>query len=203
MPGSERPAVASLRATVAIPHGGDALLGPLRILKSQDQRTCARSGSTSVRTTTYGESQLKCSVLIADARADAIVFVLVHQANYGLVRLGGPECRERTTPHVVTRGRPMRYPVPYSPIGSSEMRETAEWRIEPGVDTYYAFAVSDARAGREFANHIDALPLRCSRSLRRGLENNALHRWLEEFAVLAERHAPHVGWRAITIKDVL
>jgi hypothetical protein len=197
------PAVATLHATVAIPHGGDALLGPLRILKSQDERTCARSGSTPMRTATYGESQPRCSVLIADARADAIVFVLVHQANYGLVRLGGPECRERTAPHVVTRGRPMRYPVPFSPIGSSEMRETAEWRIEPGVDTYYAFAVSNARAGREFANHIDALPLRCSQSLRRGLQNNALHRWLEEFAVLAERHAPHVGWRAIQIKDVL
>ena len=98
--------------------------------------------------------------------------------------------------------RVVRLPV-FSAIGSSEMRETAEWRIEPGVDTYYAFAVSNARAGREFANHIDALPLRCSRSLRRGLENNALHRWLEEFAVLAERHAPHVGWRAIQIKDVL
>jgi hypothetical protein len=203
-PDPQQPAVASLRATVAIPHGGgDALLGPLRILKSQDRRVCARSDSASMRTTNYGESEPQCSVLIADARADAIVFVFVHQANYGLVRLGGPECRERTAPHVVTQGRAMRYPVPFTAIGSSEMRETAEWRIAPGVDTYYAFAVSDARAGREFANHIDALPLRCSQSLRRGLENNALHRWLEEFAVLAERHAPHVGWRAIQVKDVL
>ena len=203
-PGPEPPAVASLRTTVAVPHGGgDALLGPLRILKSQDPRVCAGSGSTSVHATTYGESPPQCSVLIADARADAIVFVLVHQANHGLVRLGGPECRERTAPHVVTRGSPMRYPVPFSAIGSSEMRETAEWRVTPSVDTYYAFAVSNARAGREFANHIDALPLRCSPSLRRGLENNALHRWLEEFAVLAERHAQHVGWRAIQIKDVL
>jgi hypothetical protein len=97
----------------------------------------------------------------------------------------------------------MRYPVPFTAIGSSEMRETGAWRIAPGVDTYYAFAVTDARAAREFANHIDALPLRCSRSLRRGLENNALHLWLDEFAVLAARHAPHVGWRALEIKDVL
>ncbi len=203
-PDAELPAVAALRATLAIPHGGgDALLGPLRILKSQDRHVCARSGSTSMRTTTYGESEPQCSVLIADARADAVVFVLVHQANYGLVRLGGPECRERTAPQVVTQGKAMRYPVPFTAIGSGEMRETAEWRIAPGVDTYYAFAVSDARAARAFANHIDALPLRCSQSLRRGLENNALHRWLDEFAVLAERHAPHVGWRAIQIKDVL
>ena len=175
----------------------------MRILKSQDRQLCARSGTASMQTTTYGESQPQCSILIADTRADAIVFVLEHQANYGLVRLGDAACRERTSPHLVTRGTPMRYPVPFAAIGSSEMREVAEWQVMPGVDTYYAFAVSDARAARAFANHIDALPLRCGRSLRRGLEDNALHRWLDEFAVLAERHAPHVGWRAIAIKDVL
>jgi hypothetical protein len=204
LPDRGPPPAADIYATVDIPHGGgDALLGPMRLQKSQDHRTCARSGSTSVRASSYGDPQQQCSVLIAEARADAIVFVLAHQANYGLVRVGGPECRERTAPHVVTRGSAMRYPVPFAAIGSSEMRETAEWRAAPGVDTYYAFAVSNARAAREFANHIDALPLRCSQSLRRGLENNALHRWLEEFAVLAGRHAPHVGWRAIEIKDVL
>ena len=194
------------RKTIDVPHGGgDALLGPLRILKSQDRRLCARSGSgnASMPTTTYAESLPQCSVLIADTRADAIVFVLEHQANYGLVRLGDAACRERTSPHVVTRGTPMRYPVPFTTIGSSEMREIGEWQVAPGVDTYYAFAVSNASAARAFANHIDALPLRCGRSLRRGLENDALHRWLEEFAALAERHAPHVGWRAIAIKDVL
>ncbi len=199
----EMPAPAVPDATVDIPRGGEALLGPLRVLKSQDPRSCARPGDTSMRTTTYRESQSQCSVLIADVRADAIVFVLAHQANYGLVRLGGPDCRERTAPRVVTRGAPMRYPVPFTTIGSSEMRETGEWRIAPGIDTYYAFAVTDARVAREFANHIDALPLRCRRSLRKGLENNALHGWLEEFAVLAGRHARHVGWRALEIKDVL
>jgi hypothetical protein len=191
-------------ATVDIPHGGgDALLGPLRILKSQDDSACARSPSERIQTTSYGDSRNRCSVLIADTRADAIVFVLAHQASYGLVRLGGAGCRERTAPHVVTRGKPMRYPVPFAAIGRSEMRETGEWQVAPGVDTYYAFAVSDARAAREFANHIDALPLRCGASLRRGLQDEALHSWLQEFAVLAERHAPHIGWRAIEIKDVL
>ncbi len=190
--------------TVSVPHGGgDALLGPMRILKSQDRRICTRTADASIRATGYGESQKPCSVLVADSRADAIVFALQYQANFGLVRLGGPACRERTAPHVVTRGKPMRYPLPFTTIGSGEMREAREWQVSPGVDTYYAFAVSDTRAAREFANHIDTLPLRCSSSIRRGLENNALHRWLEEFAVLAERHARHVGWRAIEVKDVL
>ena len=190
--------------TVAIPHGGgDAPLGPLRILRSQDRHLCDGGSNAAVRPTNYGETQRQCSVLIADTRADAIVFVLEHQANHGLVRLGGAACRERTAPQVVTRSQPMRYPVPFTAIGNSEMREAKEWRIAPGIDTYYAFAVNDARAAREFANHIDALPLRCNGSIRRGLQNNALHRWLDEFAVLAERHARHVGWRAIEVKDVL
>ncbi len=203
-PSPRQPPAARPVATVSIPHGGgDALLGPMRLLKSQDRGICVLSGDTSVRATSYGESQRPCSVLVADTRADAIVFVLEYQANYGLVRLGGSACRERTAPHVVTRGEPMRYPVPFTTIGSSEIREIKEWRVSPAVDTYYAFAVSDSRAAREFANHIDSLPLRCNGSIRRGLENNALHRWLEAFAVLAERHARHVGWRAIEVKDVL
>ena len=190
--------------TMSVPHGGgDALLGPLRILKSQDQRICTRHGDASIQATSFGESQPPCSVLVADSRADAIVFVLEYQANYGLVRLGDSACRERTAPHVVTRGKPMRYPLPFTTMGNSEMREAREWQASPGVDTYYAFAVNDSRAAREFANHIDTLPLRCTGSIRRGLEDNALHRWLEKFAGLAERHARHVGWRAIEVKDVL
>jgi hypothetical protein len=198
------PAGGASRATVAIPHGGgDGLLGPIRILKSQDPGACAGPVEASLHTTTYARSQRQCSVLIADSHADAIVFVLEHQANYGLVRLGGTACRERTAAHVVTRGTPMRFTVPFAAIGSSEMREAREWRVMPGVDTYYAFAVSDSRAAREFANHIDVLPLRCQQSPRRGLDGVALERWLEGFAVLAERHARHVGWRAIEVKDVL
>ncbi len=198
------PARGAPRATVAVPHGGgNALLGPLRILKSQDPRVCAGPAQTSLHATTYSRPQRQCSVLVADAHADAIVFVLEHQANYGLVRLGGVACRERTAAHVVTRGTPMRYTVPFAAIGSSEMREAREWRVMPGVDTYYAFAVSDSRAAREFASHIDALPLRCQQSPRRGLDGGALQRWLEGFAELAEHHARHVSWRAIEVKDML
>jgi hypothetical protein len=190
--------------TVAVPHGaGDARLGPLRLLKSQDSRVCRIPAETSLHATTYARPAEQCSLLLADSLADAIVFVLEHQANYGLVRLGGAACRERTAAHVVTRGVPMRYPVPFVTIGRSEMRETEEWRVRPDVDTYYALAVSDSRAAREFANHIDELPLRCRQSPRRGLDGGALLVWLEGFAVLAERHARHVGWRALEVKDVL
>jgi hypothetical protein len=176
-------------ASISIPSASDdPLLGPLKIFESNSTAACGDTTNPDVRRTTYNAT---------------IVFVLEHQANHGMVRLGGPACRERTSPHVVTRGELMRYPIPYTSLGSSQSREAPEWLVSPGVDTYYAIAVSDARAARQFANHFDELPLRCSGSLRPGLTNNALHRWLDEFAMLAARHAGHVDWRAIEVKDVL
>ena len=191
-------------ATISIPSASDdPLLGPLRIFETNSTAACGNSASPDIRRTTYNASQRTCSLLAANTRRDAIVFVLEHQANYGMVRLGGPACRERTSPHVVTRGELMRYPIPYTSPVSSQSREIPEWLVSPDVDTYYAIAVTDARAARQFANHFDELPLRCSGSLRPGLTNNALHRWLDEFAMLAARHARHVDWRAIEVKDVL
>jgi hypothetical protein len=191
-------------ASISVPNADDdPLLGPLRIFDSNSAASCGDTASATVRRTNYNGSQGSCSLLAASTRHDAIVFVLEHQANHGLVRLGGPVCRERTSPHVVTRGQLMRYPIPYTSPGNSQARETPEWLVSPDVDTYYAFAVTDARAARQFANHFDQLPMRCNSSLRPGLTNNALHRWLDEFAVLAARHAGHVDWRAIEVKDVL
>jgi len=198
------PPASRMSASILVPSAGeDPLLGPLRIFESNGTADCGESANAAVRRTTYYGGQEACSLLAANTRRDAIVFVLEHQANYGLVRLGGPACRERTSPHVVTRGQLMRYPIPYTPRGSSQTREAPEWLVSPSVDTYYAFAVTDARAARLFANHFDQLPMRCNSSLRPGLTNNALHRWLDEFAVLAARHARHVDWRAIEVKDVL
>lgn len=206
VPESPKPSAPASRmsASISVPSAGDdPLLGPLRIFESNGSAACGESANAAVRRTTYYGGLETCSLLAANTRRDAIVFVLEHQANYGLVRLGGPACRERSSPHVVTRGQLMRYPIPYTSLGSSQTREAPEWLVSPGVDTYYAFAVTDARAARLFANHFDQLPMRCNSSLRPGLKNNALHRWLDEFAVLAARHARHVDWRAIEVKDVL
>jgi hypothetical protein len=188
--------------TVAIP-GDQSLLGPLRIFESQGKSACDEMPRNGLQPTRYASKQASCSLLAATAQQDAIVFVLAHQANYGLVRLGGETCRERTAPRLVIRGQLMRYPIPYVPVGRAQTRQVSEWLEMPDADTYYALAVSDARAARQLANHIDRLPLRCDDSLRPGLTNNALQRWLDEFTLLAARHARHVDWRAIEVKDVL
>jgi len=189
---------------VSIPSGsGTPVLGPLQILESKDPATCGREPGADLRRANFGDRGRRCSLLYASAHDDAIVFVVEHQANHGLVRLGDAPCRERTAAHVVTRGTAMRYPIPAANVGVRETRAAGQWLLEPGVDTYYALAVSDAGAARQFANLIDELPLRCGTTVRPGLTNNALQRWLDEFALLAARHARHVDWRAIEVKDVL
>ena len=97
----------------------------------------------------------------------------------------------------------MQFPIPYKPIGSSDTRETDEWFVSPGAETYYAIAVTDARAARRLANHLDKLPMRCTGAVRIGLKDRALNNWLDEFALLAERSPQQVDWRAIEVRDVL
>jgi hypothetical protein len=192
------------RSIASVPMPGDqSLLSPLRIFETNAGTVCGPVPRSGLQPTRYGSGQVSCSLLAATAQRDVLVFILEHQANYGLMRLGGEACRERSAPTVVTRGQLMRYPIPYAPIGSSETRQAATWLAAPHTDTYYALAVSDSRAARELANHIDRLPQRCGSTLRRGLTNNALQRWLDELVVLAARHARHVDWRAIEVKDVL
>lgn len=177
----------ALTRAVSMPgKKADTLLGPLSVRKAQDTRRCR-----------------DCSVLATDANADAIVFILQHQPNYGLVRLADDACRRRTAAHVVTTGSPIEFPIPYLPMGSSDTRETSQWLLSPVAETYYAIAVADTRAARRFANHLDKLPLRCAEGIRPGLKNQSLQRWLNDFATLAARNAGRFDWRAIEVRDVL
>ena len=174
-------------AAGGMPRGTDAeLLGPLRVLRGKHNGTCR-----------------SCSLLTANANENAIVFLLQHRANYGLVRLADPACRKRTTAHVVTTNMPMQLPIPYRPMGRSNARETREWLVAPTADTYYAIAVADERVARRLANHLDKLPLRCTDAARLGLKDRSLQRWLNEFATLAARSPQYVDWRAIEVRDVL
>ena len=174
-------------ATVAISRDdSDALLGPLRVVHGHNSNRCRN-----------------CSVLAANASDNAIVFLLQHQANYGLVRIADSACRKRTTAHVVTRNLPMQLQIPYRPLGRSSTREIEEWLVAPTADTYYAIAVADERIARRLANHLDKLPQRCTTAAKVGLKNQSLQRWLEEFAMLTARSSQHVDWRAIEVRDVL
>ncbi len=185
VPASSAPAhsASSMPAKISIPNSGaEALLEPLRIGERGNERF---------------------ALLQSTARSDAIVFFLVHQANHGLVRLGGGDCRQRTKARVARSNEPLAFRIPAALHNNVKTTETYDWFVEPDVDTYYALAVSDSRVARRIANHVDALPLRCTPSIRRGLEGQALRAWLEEFAMIAADAAQHIDWRGVRVRNVL
>ncbi len=194
---AERPAVVSVSNA-----GKDALISPLRIVRPESLNDCG-SGGIRLRAASYQNASRTCSLLRTEARENAIVFFLEHQANYGLVRLSDNECRERTTPRIARGGRSVSFPIASTTTSSRNWRETYEWQVAPDLDTYYAVVVTDAGVARRIANHIDDLPMRCSKAVRPGLEDDALRAWLADFAMLTASSAKHVDWRALQVKDVL
>lgn len=190
-------------ATVSIPSAaGNPVIGPLRVVTPDDDRHCGTEGRFMPASSRWSGHR-RCSLLEAKAHLDTIVFVLQHQPQFGLVRLGDADCRSRTTARLVRSGDPMRFPIAWIRSDTGELRHTHQWLLAPTADTFYAIAISDARAARQLANHIDNLPTRCGTSLRPGLTGEPLQTWFTEFAALAARSAESIDWRAIELKDVL
>ena len=170
-------------ARVSIPNAGaDALLSPLRIVRPDSARY---------------------SLLQSQAKSDAIVFFLAHQANNGLVRLGDAECRERTVARLARSDEPLSFRIPAAMTSNLKLTETYEWFVEPDVDTYYALAVSNAKVARHIANLIDELPIRCTQSVRPGLRGDDLRLWMEQLALVTAKSSEYVDWRGVRVRNVL
>lgn len=181
-------ALRSAPSTISIPNAGkESLIGGLQIAAPVSVTECHRP----------------CSMLRTRANADSIVFFLEHQANHGLVRLSGEECRQRTVATIARNGETVSFPIAKTSTDSHDWTETYDWALAPDMDTFYAVVVTDANTARQMANHIDNLPLRCSSALRPGLDGESLNEWLATFALLAARSAEHVDWRAIKVRDVM
>jgi hypothetical protein len=136
------------------------------------------------------------------ANTDAIVFFLEHQANHGLVRLSGQDCRKRTVARIARTGDTLNFPIAKTTTDRNNWTETYEWAIDIDTDTFFALVATDAEIARRLANHIDDLPLRCSTSMRPGLKDAALDEWLTELASITARSAEHIDWRAIQVRDI-
>ena len=190
-------------ASVSIPNAGkDSLIGPLRLSSPSSFAEC-QDGSVAVREATYMTGVRPCSLLQTDAQADSIVFFLEHQANHGLVRLAGTECRDRTTARIARKGDFISFPIAKTNTARQNWSETFDWLLEPDLDTFYAVVIADAQIARRIANHMDELPLRCTASIRPGLEDDELREWLSDFAMITARSSKYVDWRAVKVKDVL
>ncbi|MGB5720429.1 MAG: hypothetical protein WBM34_07005 [Woeseiaceae bacterium] len=190
-------------AFVSIPNAGkDPLISPLQLSLPSSFADC-QDGSVAVREASYMTGVRPCSLLRAEAKADSVVFFLQHQANHGLVRLAGQECRGRTSVRIARKGDSIRFAIARTSTNRQNWNEAHDWLLKPDLDTFYAVAISDVQVARRVANHMDLLPLRCSASIRPGLDGEELRAWLTDFAMITARSSENVDWRALRVNDVL
>lgn len=177
---------------------GDLLTSTSLVRLDSAQRCQRAPGLDRVSDMTRGDQCLGIEVATRD---DAVVFVLKHQQNHGLVRLGDRTCSRQTAARVARADTPITVSLPDSLLRDAWMPEP-EWRLKPDADTYYTIAVSDSRAARAISRHLESLPRRCTESLRPGLKGTPLADWLTNLSAEAARWQPHVDWNAIKIKNI-
>lgn len=163
-----------------------AVLANLKLVELDDRRSC--------------NSRSECFALQASSHSDAVVFFLNHQLNHGLVRLG--DCEQRATARVVRANKSVSFSLIKDSMGSGKWQAGDRWDLNPSKDTYYAVAASDAKAARAIARHIERLPLRCSPSLRSGLQGPELQAWLDELNAIADHWSSRVDWQVIRVETL-
>jgi len=176
------------------------LLDGIRIVHPAGGATCG-GRNPGYASSGWRPEPASCVAIEVRTRADAVVFLLNHQPNHGLVRLDDGACRSRTAARVARAREPLRLELPGN-VQADTWETQDSWSVNPDSETYYAVAVSDSRAARELASTLDRLPQRCTDSLRIGYEGRQLDRWLNEFARELARWPADVDWRALSVRDV-
>ena len=193
-------AVPAAPGTDSVTLESGSVLESLQLVRLDDSSTCM-TRRHDYGNVSYAGRRAECLGLEIETRNDAVVFVLNHQQNNGLVRLDDDECDYRTAARISRANEPITVALPTSLLRDDWLPET-EWRLNPDADTYYAIAVSNSKAARAIAAHLAALPRRCSESVRLGYEGQELESWLTALSSEVARWQPFVDWNAIKIKNI-
>jgi hypothetical protein len=177
--------VAAVPASATARSG--AMLSNLRLIELDDWRSCSNRGD--------------CYALQTRSSADAVVFFLNHQRTLGLVRLGGEECDRRASARIIRANESVNFSLLDDDSGGGAWLPGDKWELSPSMDTYYVLAASDNKAARALARHIERLPLRCTASVRQGLQGAELQRWLTELEAIAANWQTRVDWQAIRVRN--
>jgi len=202
VPDSYRAATLLPEATFDLARSEAAFLTDFGLVRLHDPAACTTERPYYPGTLDGRRRTGDCFALRTGSADDAVVFFLNHQLNYGLVRLAYGECAERTNARVVRADRELEQALPVDTLRSGSWSDAADWVVSPAADTYYVLAARDSNAARALSAHVAKLPRRCSASVRPGLEGEALRRWLDELAALADRWSPAIDWRSIRVKDL-
>jgi len=185
-------------ASIALPKGD--LLQDIRLVRLNSGNGCGARQPGYVAAGWHRGPE-SCAAIEVATREDAVVFLLNHQPNHGLVRIGDGTCRQRTAARIARAGEPLRLPLP-ADVGADSWSPSDQWLLDPAADTYYAIAISDSNAARELARMLDRLPQRCSDSLRVGFEGRQLDRWLGDLGRDFARWQADADWRAVSVREV-
>jgi hypothetical protein len=180
----------------------DGFIRAMGIVRLPDVRACADASTGYSRVSGRPGASSDCFAVQVAADDDAISFVLVHQQNHGLVRLGDRQCGDRAMAKVARAGERLRFALPIDAIHSGDWTSSADWSLTPRADSWYVLAANDSRAGRALARHIEELPVRCSASVRPGFEGQSLSNWLKALDDIIEHWSPAIDWRSIQVEDV-
>ena len=186
----------------ALTAGGDTVLVAFEVRRLQQGSACMATVPWQAGTRNGLRGQHSCFALQAAAAEDAFVFFLNHQRNVGLVRLTDSSCADRPAARIVRARETVRHTLPAEAIGAGDWSPSDRWSVSPQADTYYAVAATDSSAARALTALVGKLPARCSASVRPGLENKALRRWLDEFEAISTRWPDSIEWRSLRVKDV-
>ncbi|MEO1595601.1 MAG: hypothetical protein AAFS02_10200 [Pseudomonadota bacterium] len=142
-----------------------------------------------------------CTALEISSQQTTALFLLEHQVEFGLVRMGGDRCGNGGVPRVLKGTGTVTIALPAVRTRSTRAAPTRDLPMRPATDTLYTIAVSNSRAALAFARHFKALPTRCAAAAQVGLRGASLEAWLENLAGLIETWAGDVELQALPLGD--
>ena len=180
----------------------DGFLAGLSIIRLPDTRACIASASGYSTVSGRPGAASDCFAVQVASDEDAVTFTLIHQQSHGLVRLGDSQCNDRAMARVARAGERLRVSLPLDTMRTGDWTEAPGWSVAPRADTWYVVGASNSQAARALARHIEALPVRCSASIRPGFEGQSLRNWLAELDDIIDHWSPAIDWQSIQVKDI-
>ena len=144
----------------------------------------------------------RCYALQVVAQQDAVIFFLNQQLNNGLVRLADDSCEVRTHARVARKDERVRLNLPLESVENVSWRPADGWNMSSDADTFIAIAVSDTIAARAVAGQLQKLPIRCSNSVRAGLEGSSLRAWTRDLIAIIDNWQAHIDWESVRVKNI-
>ena len=148
------------------------------------------------------EGDAQCYALQVIAEQDAVVFFVNQQPNHGLVRLADHNCAPRTHARIARKGERVRLTLPVDTVANVSWKLSEGWDPNPDTNTYVAIAVSDTTAARAVGRHLQQLPVRCTESMRLGLQDEPLHAWTSELTAIIENWQSQIDWESVRVRNV-